>query len=403
MMHLFSGSTGLPASLKALFSVLWLGTVNGNELVDVIGGNNFVVTNKDFTTTIPSTSSATIALPNVAALKNDDLFDNGWFTFAGAVNQVTPLQLVTNDYSRTLVKFNHESPYEIEWIGLLDDASTPTTDEWNQLHYYFGLHIFWSGIWNDYGYFKDNKELEGQGYKGWIGQVQALGLTEPSTSVKAALNVFCLYCINNSLWRDDRLFPFMLNDSALVTGAGTVSLRNPGSTRFTFPNGATYTASGWKGGGSPQYGETNFNPSTQAQNFTLNNASRKIYVYEAGVPTDYYDGHVGTAGNVMTNSDSTTLQQINGASLSGGDTRALGYKSIDRSSSTRQDFYKGVTSVGGTSNSTLIPNATFVVNRSNFGYGRSGISFWGAGPSYTAAEHLKWNTAFEAYKTRLGL
>lgn len=398
-----SSGGGLPSNIRSLFSFLWLGTISGSELVDVISGNNITVTGMDFSTTIPSTSTATLAMANVAALKTDDGFDGLWFTDAGAVNQVPVSYLIGNDYSRTIVKYEDSSPYNISWIGVLDDAVSLTSDQIDSLHLYFRLHIFWSGVFNNYGYLKDNRALQGYGYKQWLAEVNAASLTNPSETVKSSVNKLCLDLINYGVASGmDRCWNFMLNDSALVDGAGTISLFNSGETRLTFPVAPTYTASGFKGGSS-SYANTQFNPSTQGTNYTLNNASRGLYKYSAGTPTAYIDGHASSAVNAITEAASSSLQRINGNSGGVGDTRPLGYFALDRSDASNHIGYKETASSSATAASSSLVNENITILRAAFGYGDAGISFYYLGRSFSAAEHLNIRLAFLAHKTRLGL
>lgn len=402
----FSGGGELPSSIRALFSFLWLGDVSGNELVDVIAGNNITVTNKDFSDIIPSTSSATLAMANVAALKTDDGFDGAWFDDAGTPKTVTPAQLIGNDYSRTIVKYDHESPYNIRWIGILDDGVTLTSDQINALHLYFQLHIFWSGGFSDYGYLKDNKPLEGQGYKGWIAEVQSLSLTEPSTLVKASVNKLALDLINYGVsGRFDRFWNFMLNDGNLFSGAGSVSLFNPGATRMSFPVSPTGSTRGMIGNGSSQYALDNFNPTSDGVNWTLNSASIGLFFYSAKtIATSYMHGAISSAIDIVTVGNSSTLQRVNGGnlgpavSLDGAD-----YVALNRSGATATQIYRNAVQSTGSGSSSGLTNQSFVTLRSQFGYGDNGLSMKYLGASFTQTEHSNIRTAFLAHKTRLGL
>lgn len=140
-------------------SVLWLGEVDGNYLINSEGDNDILITGKDFTESyIPATSSATFSLPDVASLKSDDE-DNLWYSAGGDIQQLTVNDLISEDYERTVVKYSNFSPYNIYWIGLIKSGETFTNAELNLLHYYFELWILWSGFLVSKGKLKGNRLL----------------------------------------------------------------------------------------------------------------------------------------------------------------------------------------------------------------------------------------------------
>lgn len=411
MIQYFSSSTidtdTLPANLMTLFSVFTYCQRSGNELIGEMNGVNPIITNLDYseTTYIPGTSTCTISLPNTASLKVDDSMDGGFYTDAGAVKQITISQLQNNDYSRILVRYSDESPYDIEWIGLLDDASNPTSDQWDQLHFYFKLGIFWSGVFNDYGILKDNRPLEGQGYKNWLGQLNALSLTLPSDTVKASVNKFCLDLRNYGIdTKIDRLWMLMLNDSSLVSGAGSVSLYNPGSNRMTFPVAPTYTVRGIEGNGTSMYALDNYNPTTDRINYSQDSAAIGFYQYKLRtIASPYIHGTLTTAIDIVP-AFNTSLIRINGNSIGPTvDLNTIDYIAINRSASNAGQVYKGTTQSTGTGTSSGYSNSSFTTLRSFFGYSDTGLSMKYISSSLTQTEHGNFRTAFLAHKTRLGL
>jgi len=135
-----------------IFDFLWMGTVVGDELIDISGNaNNLIITDKDFDGNyIPATSSATFAIPDSATLKADDtnLF---WHDAGDNILQKSASDLVANDLSRTIIKYDNDSPYHVRWIGILKSTVTLTEEQINKLHQSFELWLFWSGILNAYG------------------------------------------------------------------------------------------------------------------------------------------------------------------------------------------------------------------------------------------------------------
>jgi hypothetical protein len=143
-----------------LFDFLWTGQFNGDNLKDVSGnGNDIVVTGKDFSTPyIPLTSSATFAIPNVAALKTDDE-DLFWVNGSGVILQKTFTNLIEFDYTRTVIFYDSVAPYNVRGIGILKSGVTLTATQINRLHKDFKLWLYWSGTLNAYGVIKDNRNI----------------------------------------------------------------------------------------------------------------------------------------------------------------------------------------------------------------------------------------------------
>jgi len=149
-----------PAVLKAKMLILFTGSISGNSLLSEVGSDVITVSGKDFATnTIPASSAATFTLPNTATYKAADI-DYLWFTEAGVPRNVTVAELIGYDFARTVICYSSTAPHDIQWIGLLQADATLSETEINLLHRAFRLHIFWSGVWNDYGYFKDNRGFE---------------------------------------------------------------------------------------------------------------------------------------------------------------------------------------------------------------------------------------------------
>jgi hypothetical protein len=401
----------IPSELQDKFSVLWLGSVVGDNLIDIISGQNIVITGKDFVTTyIPPTSTATFSLPNVAGLKTDDNFDGAWYTDAGAVKQIPVSYFINNDYSRTLVKYANEAPYNVEWIGLLKNDATISSEELDLLHEYFQLHYFWTGVFNDSGVMKDNRGMAGLGYKGWIAKCEIdLGFTGLADTVKASINKYVLDLINEGiLVLTDREFMWMLNNGTLVPTYGTVSLANYDSTRGTFHNSPTFTASGTEANGSTQYFRSQFNATVGTNNYTQNSAHVSLYRYKAKtIATSYNFGFISFATVVMTNGASSSLHRLNTTTNGPGlNMNTLDYQAIDRNAASgvgSNSIYVGTTKTDFNTTSTALSNEDLVVFRAVFGFGDDGFSMWSQGGHLTQTQHTAKRAAFLAHKTRLGL
>jgi hypothetical protein len=147
-------------NIKYLFDFFWVGGVSGNYLYSVTDDRKATITGKDFLGNyIPDTSLATFTLPLDSDFIADDT-DLLWFDTIGNQRLVTEDELENWDYSRTIIKYDNNSPHHIRWIGLLNSSIVLNATEINQLHDYFELSIFWSDILNGYGRIKANRPID---------------------------------------------------------------------------------------------------------------------------------------------------------------------------------------------------------------------------------------------------
>jgi hypothetical protein len=146
---------------QGIFDLLWTGDISGNELIDISGNNNnIIISDKDFDADyIPSDSLATFSIPNVEAIKTDDS-DLFWTSSEGIILNKVVTELSGVDLSRTIIKYDNVEPYHVRWIGILKSSIVLTQDQIDKLHTSFNLWIWWSGVLNDNGYFKDNRSID---------------------------------------------------------------------------------------------------------------------------------------------------------------------------------------------------------------------------------------------------
>jgi hypothetical protein len=145
-----NGNFGLSIALRNKF--LFIGNysaITGGKIPNTLDTSTLIVAG--------SAGSETYKLRNIQVNKDAD-DDNLWFTGA-TPNAVTTASLVGYDYSRTLVKYDNATPYQIRSIGILKDGETLTQSELNSVHSYFQLSMFWGGTLNINGYFKENRTI----------------------------------------------------------------------------------------------------------------------------------------------------------------------------------------------------------------------------------------------------
>src|SRR4030042_4300876 len=143
-----------------IFEFLWIGNFVGDNLKNEYGNDYITVYNKDFSTSyIPSTSSSSFSIPNNSTYLAADE-DSFWFSLASQLRYVTAEELVSYDFSRTIVWYDADSPYNIRAIGILKEGLVLTQDYIDALCEDFHLSVLWNDSYNDYGELKGNRGAE---------------------------------------------------------------------------------------------------------------------------------------------------------------------------------------------------------------------------------------------------
>lgn len=147
--------------LLAKFLYLWTGRYSGDNLLSDIDTAVITVTGKDWTgLIIPSTTSATFAVPNNATYIAADGIDDFWFDAADAPQAITHADLIASETMQTFVKYNDFDPFNISAIGILKDGEVLTDANKIELNIYFKLWVqYWGTTMMDTGYMKDNRTL----------------------------------------------------------------------------------------------------------------------------------------------------------------------------------------------------------------------------------------------------
>jgi hypothetical protein len=154
--------------LGYLFDFLWLYPVDDNYLISILDGRKITITGKDFVTDyIPGTSAATLKLQADADFIYDDCTDNLWFDFESNQRSVTIPELILDNY-RSLILYSNTSPFDITGIGILKSTVILTQSIIDRISDAFRLWVFWSQVWNNNGYIKNNRVV-------WMGQTVTIG------------------------------------------------------------------------------------------------------------------------------------------------------------------------------------------------------------------------------------
>jgi hypothetical protein len=223
----------------------------------------------------------------------------------------------------------------------------------------------------------------------------ALGYTLPNATLQVKQNTLVISLKSAGIWTKlDVLWVYASNNSNM----GTLNFKNPSAHQATLVNSPLFTASqGFKGNASTSYINCNFNPATHGVQYTLNNASRFIYLETAFVTPVMYvlDGASGTTTNVMQNRNSND-QKINQGTAtvsSNADLSGAGLKVINRTSSTNVELFNGSTQLSRTATSTIMVN----INQWVLPAGCDACAgVYGMGASLVA-EHASLKTIIETY------
>ena len=125
----------------------------GGELANEMQGAS------DFISISGSAGSYEFICPDNSDYLNADS-DFIWHYTSGGIRTVSEAELVGYDFSRTLIKYEDDSPNSIEWIAILKNGFTATSAFLDKMHLAFRLPIYWGGTLNDNGVLKSNRSLE---------------------------------------------------------------------------------------------------------------------------------------------------------------------------------------------------------------------------------------------------
>jgi hypothetical protein len=127
------------------------------ETNDVVAGklyNRVSGRTAEYLTLTGSAGSEVYTAPDTADYQTADT-DRLWFLPSTTPLNVTTADLVAYDFTRTIVKYDSETPHTIRAIMILS-SDIPAVNA-DRLHKDFLLSIYWSGVYNDSGVLKDNK------------------------------------------------------------------------------------------------------------------------------------------------------------------------------------------------------------------------------------------------------
>lgn len=250
----------------------------------------------------------------------------------------------------------------------------------------------WAGDTNIVGFAYDST------YQSILDYATTNGYTLPSDAQKLKQNQLLIDLKAAGIWTKlDTFALFATNGSsqfALIDWKRLINYEAVSNPTFT-------TNEGFTGNGTASYIDTKFNPTTNGNNYTLNNSSRYFYVFSGSAMNTALDGTTTTINNSQFSS--STAQRINSSNvLSSAFSFATGTptKSIHRTSSTNVTLFNGIFSGARTQTSTGLSNANQFILRNASTYGASEISLYAMGASLVS-ENTAFVNAINTYMTGL--
>lgn len=311
--------------------------------------------------------SYTFQVPNTAPYQTYDI-DYIWFKTDLTWRTATEAEMVGYDFARTIVKYLNIAPYTISEIIILSSALT--TDEMNHLRDYADLSIWWSNTLSFHGSTKQNRLSEQSVWTpelvvedetaALVARMTAVGETPDAARITVLDTVIALDKAQigftnqyDAMW----LLAAHGNDSGLlniIKDAHNITLVN--TPDFTVDRG-------YKGNGSDEALNSNYNPSTQAVKYLLNGASVGIYIRDNvdELAHDFSAEPVAGMSGLFFISDYagdcySTINSANYDSIANNDSRGMWI--ITRINNTQHIVYRnGVLFHTFTRNSSAIINA----------------------------------------------
>jgi hypothetical protein len=253
----------------------------------------------------------------------------------------------------------------------------------------------------------NRKNLEPE-YVTLLNRAIALGYTRPSAAQQVKQNQLIRSLKSEGIWTLLDVFYVYANDGSKEFA--TLNWKSPSTFQSTMVNSPSWTGTlGFTSNGTSSYINTNWNPSTNGVNFTLNNAAIIIHVNGTGSASSGVDmGANGASGvgRVKLNArrtDNTYLAEINVSTVvtGGATTNALGFFQLRRIASNSYAVFKnGSSQFTSSQASTVMTTSNFYVgglnsNGTPANLNNRAASCFGAGASLSGLEntlYTVWNT-----------
>lgn len=201
----------------------------------------------------------------------------------------------------------------------------------------------------------------------------------------------------------DVFYNFAYNGLSIVDFAG-INWKNPGTAQITHPAGSVYLhPGGFQGEGTSKYLDTNFIPSVDGLNYSLNDASRGMVVYLPATLGSFYDG--GSSLNnclVRTSSPANRINSANSLNVA-IDLGGTGLKVICRANSSNLEITNGAGLNARTQTSSSLPTTSQWILKASAGVSNATISCYFMGGFISGSVLQDFRTYYNVYLSTLGL
>ena len=229
-------------------------------------------------------------------------------------------------------------------------------------------------------------------YQAIINRATSLGYALPSAYCQIAQNDMVVKMKSNSVWSKlDTLYVFD-NDASTIDFA-SLNWKNPNAFQATMVNSPTWVPGEGITINASQYIDTNWNPTLNAVQYTLDNAMAAVRTntLSSGNPIGTTLGTTGGLHITLANNTTIYLNTTNNLNTNSGASTAHLFRALARSSSTAVDYRavsSTVTSVNNarTATSTAMPNNTIWIGRSGITSGIGSYQYAYFGAFLTASE-----------------
>jgi hypothetical protein len=258
-----------------------------------------------------------------------------------------------------------------------------------------------------YRYYGNSGSYLGE-YQAILDRATALGYTHPSTAQKVKGNSLIRDLKEAGIWSLLDVFYVFATDGD--SDFATLNWKSPSSFQCTKVNSPTFTTNvGFNGNGTTSYLNTNWIPSTNGVNWTLNSAQVAIHYNSMEVNSGYYDGArtTGSTGQTLWNpaNAATSLNyRINaGSAVTSTYTPAVGFYRLGRSNGIEQTYRhnngllvtEAINSESVTAQSMYLGAVHDGTSVSSFSVRKMSMAaFGGFATSYDSDFYTAWNTYF---------
>ena len=236
-------------------------------------------------------------------------------------------------------------------------------------------------------------------YQAVLNYATIQGYTLPSPAQQVKQNTLLVSLKSAGIWNKLDTFCVFANDGG--SNFGLIDWKR--LSLYTAVNSPAFSVNnGFTGNGTSSYIDTNFNPATSGINYTLNNASRFLWVKVIPPNFKHYDGNSATQDNCLepNNGGRQRINQSNIPNSTNVGFSVIGLIAINRITDIESVSFNNTTQKSLTSTSTSIANLNQWVGRSSNIYSPQQTSIYGMGASLVS-ENTALRNALNNYLTSL--